>query len=378
MTKKYYFTQNSCERRLVEERWLLNYFQSNGFIKVDSVVDADYLIFFACGMKEDDSYEKINELSRQLSDSANLIVFGCYPAMSSKKIKNMNIYYVPLSKMEQFDDIILASVKTWNIGKPINFGEDLTLSEVMNSWDPRLKMPKCKDVCSLTVSTGCCEQCSYCTIRYATGNLHSTPINIVKDDLLNGLSAGYKYFRFQCENLGTYGLDIGEDIGKLLTELGKVKERYSIDLPDLHPKGFIGCFNEIVNFMREKQVLLLHIPIQSGNQRILDLMNRRYRIEELKEKLFKFRHMFPNMKIGTDIIVGFPTETDSEFYDSYELMKNFDFNWIYLHGFNLKENALANKISPRVPDKVIEERIKYALDSIPKIVCYLNNYTLEK
>ena len=126
--------------------------------------------------------------------------------------------------------------------------------------------------------------------------------------------------------------------------------------------------------MEEKKVSLLHLPLQSANQRILDLMNRDYKIADVDNKIEELKMRFPDLRVGVDIITGFPSETEEEFMDSFRFLEKHKFNWIYLHGYNIKVNALANKIEPKIGREIIRNRIKFAFERIPNIACYLNKY----
>ena len=370
--KKYHFIQNICERRLLENSLLLMYLTENGLVS-GTLEESDYILFFSCGMKETDSYNKIENILSH-NENGRIIVFGCFPAMCEQKYKE-RVLYISLQDINELDILLQAKIKISNIRDELYTKTGSKLFDmVIKEWDPRLNIPKCRDVFPLIISTGCSQRCSYCTIRNATGNLKSKSIDGIIKKMEEGFQKGYNIFRFQCENLGTYGMDIGLTLGDLLDEMAKIKHPFSIDLPDLHPKGFIENYDQIINFMLKKEVYLTHIPLQSANQRILDLMNRETDLSKFLPYLDQLKKDFPALKIGTDIIAGFPTETDSEYIDSYNFLKKYRFNWAYLHGYNSKPNAPANDIHPQIDGVIIADRVKYAYDRLPNIACYLNNY----
>ena len=300
----YYYHENMCERRVLDVDRLRDYLHKNNFLEIKNIKEADYVMFCACGMLAIESDRTIENLVKESKKKSHIIVFGCYPAMCSKIQYTKKIYYVPLSKTHLLNKILRTSYKIQDVVKP-NVSKGKILSQdALTTWDPRLKLPYCSDVFSLIVSEGCSQSCSYCTIRYATGPLKSISINKIIENLKEGLKKGYKVFRFQCENLGVYGEDIDETLGDLLDALSAIEDNFTIDLPDLHPKGFIDYFDSIKKFASKKNVCLLHLPIQSANQRILNLMKRCYNIHEVEDKLINFLNKFPKIKIGTDIIAG--------------------------------------------------------------------------
>lgn len=374
---KYKLLGNQCERRALDKERLQFYLEINGFESTDSFEDAELVIFISCGMLEANSQATIRQVALLCDNSKRLVVFGCFPSMC-KQEENDKVLYVPLKNPQALDEIIGATIPLNSISYPHFVNSRKAPKADFKHWDPRIILPYCSDVYSIIVSNGCSQACSYCSIRFAVGPLKSRPIDAIVEDLERGLSLGFRLFRFQCENLGVYGSDIKQNLGDLLKAIGKIHEYFSIDLPDLHPRGFVNHFNEIVTFVQAKNVYLLHLPVQSANQRILDMMRRKYDIHEVASRLHQFRNEFPDVRLGTDIIAGFPTEAENEFEDSYQFMMDFNFDVIYLHGYNAKVGAPSAKIEPLVPQDVIVERIQRTYNTIPNVVCWLNNYELSK
>ena len=230
---------------------------------------------------------------------------------------------------------------------------------------------------SITISEGCSNNCSYCAIHFATGQLKSRPIQNIIDEMKNAIKNGYKYFRIQCENSGSYGTDIGSSIGDLLNQMSAIHDEFYIDLPDMHPYGFVNNLESILNFINKKKVYLLHLPLQSGSQRILNAMKRNYDIEAVKLCLAQLFHEHPDLRVGTDIIVGFPGEEEIDFLASFELLKSFPFSPIYIHGFCEKEGTSAFDLPNKVDDLTKIHRIKRMYSEFSHAACYLNDYRRE-
>lgn len=370
-----YLCSNHCERRELDLGRLRIYLCANGWRSVETMDDASLIVFMACGMTVEASTDLLDRLASARRTGCRIVLFGCYSAMCEHRTYP-DVDYVSLSDVEQLDQVMNATCSYRLFPHPRCRQAELTSTEVLKRPDPRLALPSCGDVFSLLVSEGCSGQCSYCSIRRATGPQRSRSIHDVMDDLRSGLSEGFRVFRFQCENLGLYGLDIGTDLGALLREMAGIHFEYSVDLPDLHPSGFVSHFGDIMEFAKRQNVYLMHLPVQSASERILKLMNRRYPIEEVSSKLAAFRERFPDVRVGTDIIAGFPTESEADFASSYRFMKTHSFDWIYLHGFVLKKGTPAERLTPRVPADVITNRIEMAYTTIPRIACFVNKYEM--
>lgn len=374
-TKKFYFADNTCERRSLDAERLYEYFGKNSFESSEQAEDADLIFFFSCGMLEVDSNERIKEFVDLYGDSEKkIVVFGCYSKMVSKRENFDNIHYIPLNNPDAINEILSAEVSYSDVNYPSTVSLIQKDKVDFNSWDPRIDLALRTDVYSVRVSQGCSQGCSFCSIRLATGRLRSETKESIRENIEAGIAKGYKIFRIQTENFGEWGQDIGENLGTLLNELEKIEEDFYIDLPDLYPTAFINCFDDIVSFVQKKSVYYIHLPVQSANQRVLKLMNRIYDVDQMSEKLEFFQKCFPEIRIGADIIAGFPSETNEEFLESWRFLEKHKFEWVYLHGFNAKEKTKAMKLEPKIPEAIINKRVMYVYNRIPNVYCFLNNY----
>jgi 2-methylthioadenine synthetase len=358
---------------MLEYDKLKYYITENKFNIVSDIYNADVIIFFACGMKEDASLNLIEELSKK---SKEIILFGCANDMLFLE-KYDNIHRVGLYDYEKLD-LLLESEKTYSIlnnNNNIYFNDKkFNYEQAMSMWDPRLFLPKSSNVYPIQISTGCSNDCSYCSIHFATGKLLSRPVEEIVKEVTEMNRLGYIYFRMQCENSGSYGTDSGESISELLSKISKINKNIKIDLPDMHPRGFLDNFNAILEAIKNETIYLLHIPIQSGSNKVLEKMNRNYDINLVLEKLQIVRERSSKLIIGTDIIVGFPGETDDDFYQTVNILSEFDFSPIYIHGYRNQKGTRASEFDNKISDKLIEDRIKLLYKKFPHAACYLNEY----
>ncbi len=372
-----YIYQNVCERRVVGYRKLVIFLNKNNVKITDDLESADSVLFFSCGMKIDASFEYIRKIQ---SLQKKIIVYGCAGKMLGL-IETEYLIPINLYEYDKLNTLFNAKFRYQDID--INSEEkedylDISFDNAMKSWDPRLYMPQCKDVYSITISEGCSNNCSYCAIHFATGELKSRSIESIVSDFKKAISEGYRLFRLQCENSGSYGNDNGNSIGELLDSLGNIEDDFAIDLPDLHPAGFVNNIDSIIRFMKKKKIYLMHLPVQSGSQKILELMNRNYDINDVKKCLRElFRHR-PDFYVGTDIIVGFPGEKEDDFEDSMDLLNEFRLQPIYIHWYSEKKGTAAYYFKDKVDESVIQDRIRRMYDQFKYAACYLNNYRGEK
>lgn len=378
MKYRVFICENVCERRFEELYNLKNYLIINDYTIVDSIDKADIILFFSCGMKKDDSIDKIYQFKMC---GKRTIIYGC-----SVKLLNVedvdNLLAIELYNYSKLDSVFCNNIQFKNTdyrkqGDNGSVEKEFYFGDIIKTWDPRLLLPKCKDVYSIEISKGCSEKCSYCSICRSTGKLRSRDRKEIVTEMKLALSNNYTKFRLQCENSGSYGTDKDENLGLLIRDILQLENNFSVDLPDLHPKGFVNCFEEIVDLIKSKDVYLIHLPIQSASQTILDSMNRKYDISKVDEKLKKLFELFPDIRIGTDVIIGYPGETQEDFDKTVEFLKKYDFSIVYVHGYCDQPGTYSETLTNKVCENVKCERIDYIYKNIKNVVCYLNDYTLE-
>jgi len=374
MKKSVAIIENLCERRLLEYDRLNEYLHRNDIQVCSDVNQAEVLLFFSCGMKEDDTHQKVKQ---SLEHGRTVVLIGCASSMM-KFPKDDRLKLIPLRKLSLLDDLFTPKIPFDRIPESVysryNHVKIKTYDEAVNTWDPRLFTPACQDVYSLKISTGCSRRCSYCAIRKAIGGLYSIRLKDITSEMEVALQKGYRHFRFQCENLSAYGEDHGVNLGVLLDALCQIKAPFDIDLPDLHPDGFIKYFDSIYRLVKNKNVYQIHIPIQSGSHQVLKKMAREYDVDELISKIKLLRQITDTSIIGTDIIVGFPSESESDFEKTCHLLESIHFDPLYVHGYYDKEGTLAAKMDNKVSSDIIERRIKMLQAQYPHAASYLNQY----
>jgi len=215
----------------------------------------------------------------------------------------------------------------------------------------------------ISISRGCNNFCSYCIVPYVRGPERSrAPEDIIKevDDLLR---KGYVNITLLGQNVNSYGKDLGKDVSfeRLLKALDKLKARKRINFLTSHPKD---ASIELFEAMKSLKGLSkhLHLPIQSGSDRILKAMNRGYDSKYYLSKARYFRKLVPDGTITTDIIVGFPGETDEDYERTRELLKEVGFDASYIFKYSPRPPALSSRMQDSVPNEVKQKRHKELLE----------------
>jgi len=208
----------------------------------------------------------------------------------------------------------------------------------------------------IKVSTGCLCNCSFCSIHLARGRLKSKPISRISEEFDQGLNEGYSDFGLIGTDVGCYGRDQGNTLITLLRELLIKDGNYNIRIRNIQPKYLIEMLPELLEIFKSGKISYIESSAESGNNRILNLMKRGYKIEDYKKAICLINKEFPEIKIRSQFIVGFPSETDNEFQDTLGLIDELKFDFIEIYKYYAEPNTKAAEIKNQLPQKVIEKR----------------------
>ena len=219
------------------------------------------------------------------------------------------------------------------------------------------------------IQDGCNNFCSYCLIPYVRGRSRSRIASDIIEEIKTFVSNGYKEVVLTGIDMSSYGLDLIEK-----TTLSDLIEKILIEVPSLYrlrissieesliDDKFIYLLSKYENFANH-----LHMPLQSGSKRIVELMNRKYNLEAFEEKINKIRNVRPDISITTDVIVGFPSETEEEFMETYNFCKHIKFSKIHVFPFSPREGTVAFKMKNQVPQDIKKRRTHELLDLSSKL-----------
>lgn len=332
MTKKIFVYVNGCIPNRLEAKKIREFYVNQGYTLVDSYEQADLIVFNTCAY----SGEKISgtlKFIEKFQKSSELIVSGCLPKIDEKALRNV------------FDG---------EIAEYSDFGFDFLYTSgcVLGEW--MLTQP---DLYHLITSVGCLGSCSYCAIPRARGKIRSKPLVEVVAEFKEGLGHGFEKFLLWGDDLGAYGQDISESLPKLLSEiLSSRKQRVSLYLWRLGANWFLHYYTELEEVLKTGRIKGLHISIQSGSNRLLKLMNRTYEIEPVRKSLKDLKEKFPDLRLAVTLLVGFPGETNKDFEETLNLVKEGVFDAAMPLIYSDVPGTPASKMKGKVSDKVKEER----------------------
>jgi len=312
---------------------------------------ADYIFINTCGVKEQTQTKILNflkKLNENKIPQEKIIIFGCLVNIDKEALVSEmpNAKYFKVSEKEKIESII---------------------NNIENN-----KSSNKKNTQTIILSNGCLGSCYYCAVKFARGKLESKPIEkIIKEIEYSVNEEKSKEILLTSQDNGCYGFDINENLNTLLKKIIEIKGDFKIRIGMANPQHLKIIINELIEiYKNEKIYKFLHIPIQSGSNKILKEMNRYYTIEDVYDIIEKFKKEIPDISIGTDIIVGYPTETENDFQETIDFIKKIKPNFINLSRFGMRKNIEAKKYKDLI-SRTKKERSR-------KVTKIFEDYLLDK
>jgi len=336
-----------------------------GFQIVSNIEDADIVILNTCVVKratENRMYERIKELNKKYSE--RLIIAGCMPVSEYERVKEItSASLIGPRSVSKIVGVVSKVIQGKHI-EEFDEGEDKICLT---------KISKNKIIDIVQIAEGCASACSFCLTKYARGNLHSYPIEKIVKEISEAKAAGFKEFWLTAQDCGCYGFDIDSSLPELINKITKeVKGKYLLRLGMINPKHAKKILPELIECYKNEHVFkFLHIPVQSGSDRILKLMLRGYSVEDFVNIISEFRKEIPDITIWTDIIVGFPTETEDDFKASLKLLEEIQPDFTNISGYSLMPGTKAATL-PQLSTEIKKERTRKISEVVERIIMEKN------
>lgn len=370
--KIYAYNNNTCTRVKLYGLDVIELFKINNNEIVDEKNKADIIIINTCSfLKSKELYflSFIKRINNEKLPHQKIMITGCLPSINKEDIIKINpdilLFGRDIEKIKDYFKFInLPKTKATTVEDKLPIKKKIIylfnkLFLHSKHIEYRLKRNK---VCYLQISTGCLGTCTYCSEKFTT-NLKSRPIKEIVDTIYDGISRGFTLFGLNSDDASAYGKDINSSLEELLTEIVKIKEDIYFSIPEFNPNGLT---DKVIELLRDKKFLYITVPIQSGSQRILNLMQRPYNIKKVKDKITKLRKINKKLMINTHVIVGFPSETEKDFKMTNNLLNTGLFDRVKVFCYNERPNTKALSIEPKIPEEIKEQRKEILLETIKK------------
>ena len=342
--------------------WLL---EKMGYDFVNEVEDADLIILNTCSVRhsaEDKVYGQLGNLKNLKSKKKNIKVAVCGCMMQREESRNYVIEKFPNV------DIIFGTNNIWKLPELLKSsyaGKKLSMDIEDNplSIDDALGANRLYNFKSyVNIMYGCNNFCSYCIVPYTRGRETSRRPHEIIREIEELAKNGTKEVTLLGQNVNSYGKTFDDkfSFANLLEEINAINGIERIRFMTSHPKDIS---DELIYSFKnlDKLCNFLHLPVQAGSSRVLKMMNRKYTKEDYLRKIDKVKNVNPNIALSTDIMVGFPGESEEDFLDTLDLVKKVEYDTAFTFIYSMRENTPAAKMD-QVPDKVKHDRFERLLD----------------
>ena len=345
---KYYIHTYSCQMNVHESEKLAGILEEKGYLPAEKENDADIIVFNTCCVRETAETKILGNLGivkklKETKPDLKVCVCGCMAQKKGeadrlkKRCPFINLIFGThnLYKFDQYLDEIMSGqnvIEVWDTDKTLPEKTPIKRSDSVNAW--------------VNIMYGCNNFCSYCIVPYVRGREISRPEQDVLQDVKKLISEGYKEITLLGQNVNSYGNDFSDKsnhFAALLEKCASFEGDYKIRFMTSHPKDLS---EEVVKTIAscDKLADFIHLPVQAGSDRILSLMNRRYTSGQYLEKIDMIRSYIPDAGLSSDIMVGFPTETEEDFSDTMNIVKKVGYNNLYTFIYSRRSGTPADKM----------------------------------
>ena len=359
--KTYYIRTYGCQMNLHESEKLAGLLENAGYTLATEPESADIILFVTCCIRENAEqkvYGHIGALKQYKAENPDVVIAvgGCMTQQKSaaeKLKKKFPFVDVIFGTHNLCDFMRLLEEKSGRKKTLIEITEDdcesedtpMTRSSFPNAW--------------VNVIYGCNNFCTYCIVPYVRGRERSRTIPDVVAEVKQLVDSGYKEITLLGQNVNSYGNDLKDsgDFADLLDAIGReVKGKYRLRFMSSHPKDLTERL--VAAMARNENVChLIHLPLQSGSNDVLKRMNRRYTREDYMAKIDLIKKFMPDCAVSTDVMVGFPGESEQDFRDTLDIMEKADFASAFMFVYSRRGGTPADKMPDQIPEEVSKARI---------------------
>ena len=363
---KYIVLTMGCQLNENDSEKISGMIEEMGYTRTDKIDDANLIAFNTCCVREnaeDKLFGKLGEVKKYKEAKGTIIAIGGCMMQEKHMVEK-------LKKSYPFFDIIFGPHTLYKFPEDVyniltnrkRIEDILDIDGEVIEGLPIRRDDKIK--ASVAIMNGCNNFCTYCIVPYVRGRERSRRAEDILNEIEDLAKQGYKEITLLGQNVNSYmrvEREKGEDVGKidsfakLLREVNKISGIEKIRFISPHPKDFTDDVIEAIKDC-DKVCKIIHLPLQSGSSKVLKDMNRKYTKEQYLNLVLKMRNKIPGVQFSTDIIVGFPGETEEDFEDTLDVVKKVCFEQVFMFIYSRRKGTPADKMENQVPEEVKHER----------------------
>uniref|UniRef100_A0A8B9KWR9 tRNA-t(6)A37 methylthiotransferase n=1 Tax=Astyanax mexicanus TaxID=7994 RepID=A0A8B9KWR9_ASTMX len=351
-TQKVWVRTWGCSHNNSDGEYMAGQLAAGGYKMTDNPTDADVWVLNSCTVKSPAEDHFRNSIKKAQEQNKKVVVAGCVPQAQPRMDYLKGLSIIGVQQIDRVVEVVDEAVKGHSVrllGQKKDNGRRLG--------GARLDLPKIRKnplIEIISINTGCLNACTYCKTKHARGDLASYPIEELVERARQSFQEGVCEIWLTSEDTGAYGRDIGTDLPSLLWELVKeIPEGCMLRLGMTNPPYILEHLEEMAKILNHPRVYgFLHVPVQSASDSVLMDMKREYCCDDFRRVVDFLKDRVPGITIATDIICGFPGETDEDFQETMELVKKYRFPSLFINQFYPRPGTPAAKME-QVPAQVV-------------------------
>ncbi len=355
--KKYLITTFGCQLNENDSEKLAGITEKLGYEKTEKLEEADLVIFNTCCVRENAEerlFGKLGELKKQREEKGTIIAIGgCMmqePAMLEKIKQSYNYTDIVFGThtLHKFEEDLKKVIEERKKVRDVIDIDGEVIEDLPIKRNDKFKA-------SVTIMYGCNNFCAYCIVPYVRGRERSRKPEKILEEVQELSKEGYKEITLLGQNVNSYDGRNGYKFANLLNDVCKIEGIERIRFISPHPKDFTDDVIEAIA-NNPKIARVVHLPLQAGNSKVLKEMNRKYTKEQYLELVEKMKKRIPDVVFSTDIIVGFPGETDEEFEDTLDVVKKVNYEQVYMFIYSRREGTVADRMENQISEEIKHKR----------------------
>lgn len=377
--KKVFITSSGCTNNKMNSSVMKKNLENSGWELVDYCEESDLIIYFSCGATKSTEDRSILELNKLLSIKKNntkVIITGCLEKINKEiireKLKDKDYDLIPSESLYEYlkvkksiEYVTSFTNKDFLVDtKNSNRENDITQeNDLFSIWNKN-GFNHSSDYTYLKICSGCLGNCSYCAIRFSQGKLKSRKIDEIVHEVRQIDVNKIKHLMLMGSDCGSYGQDIGTNIIELMNKILNLGGNFKVSFLYISPQWIIKYYDDFTKIFDTGRILYMNTPIQSGSDKIIANMKRKYKIEDVKRYFKKLNDDYPKVLLGTGVILGFPGETEEDFDQTIELLKHIRFNTITYHIYSDRPSTEASKMEHKITLDEIRKRESLLIEKV--------------
>jgi len=365
---KIYIEGYGCTLNSADTNIIKNSIAFKDFTIVDDLNDADIVVINTCIVRLETEHKMISRINYIKSLNKKIVVAGCMPKALREKVEKLNVGALIMPREAHLaGDVLCSYIKNEN-RCALNTREEINanLDSKLDYLHPNgLIMP-------LPISEGCIGKCSFCIVKVARGRLLSYSRDKIIKKAEEFVNNGVKHILITSQDTACYGFDKGDTLPNLINDIASIDGEFDMRIGMMHAKNVPHIMDELIEtYQNDKVSKFFHLPLQSGDDDVLKDMRRGYTVDEFISIVNEFKRKIKDLTFNTDIIVGFPTETEENFENTLEVLKKIRPDYINGAKYSQRKHTEADKLK-QVDTKIRKKRSEI-LDKLRRELSYENN-----